>query len=87
MEKKAQAETELKPGNKAPHAKLALAFMNSVNVEGETANEDPICSGKGSERWERPVTSSYLTQSCCPSTKVPGLQPMIDTWSHVSERC
>lgn len=49
MEKKAQTETGLKPENKAPHAKLAPAFVSSMNVEGETANE-PICSGEGSEK-------------------------------------
>lgn len=83
MEKKAQAETELKPGNKAPHAKLALAFMNSVNVEGETANEDPICSGKGSERWERPVTSSVSDSILLPLHQ----SPRIATYDRYVEPC
>lgn len=79
--KKAQAETGLKPGNKAPHAKLTPAFMNSMNVEGETANEKPICSGEGSEKWGRPVTSSISDSLLLPLHQ----SPRISTYDRYME--
>lgn len=82
MKIKAQAETGLKPGNKAPRVKLTPAFMNSMYLEGQTANEGPICSGEGSEKGVRSVSSSI------PNSLLPLHQrPRIPTNDRTVEPC